>query len=90
MRRPLLILIVCLASFAGACGDTQERTDASGASASRPPTSQPGGDRKAAAPEDPAPQDPAPDFEVTTFSGETFALAEQRGTPVVLNFWESW
>ena len=25
-----------------------------------------------------------------TFEGETFSLAEQRGTPVVLNFWESW
>jgi hypothetical protein len=30
------------------------------------------------------------DFTVTTFEGETFRLADQRGTPVVLNFWESW
>ena len=35
-------------------------------------------------------EDPAPDFAVTTFEGDTFSLAEQRGTPVVLNFWESW
>jgi hypothetical protein len=34
--------------------------------------------------------DPAPDFEVETFEGQTFSLAEQRGTPVILNFWESW
>ena len=34
--------------------------------------------------------DEAPDFSFETFEGETFTLAEQRGTPVVLNFWESW
>jgi len=33
---------------------------------------------------------PAPEFSFETFEGETFSLAEQRGTPVVLNFWESW
>jgi cytochrome oxidase Cu insertion factor (SCO1/SenC/PrrC family) len=32
----------------------------------------------------------APDFRVTTFEGSTFQLKEQAGTPVVLNFWESW
>jgi len=32
----------------------------------------------------------APDFSFETFEGKTFSLAEQRGTPVVLNFWESW
>lgn len=32
----------------------------------------------------------APDFTVETFSGESFNLVEQKGTPVVLNFWESW
>jgi cytochrome oxidase Cu insertion factor (SCO1/SenC/PrrC family) len=95
MRRSLLILILCLTSFASACGVAEERTDASDAPSSRPPTSDSGGDGNAAAsekagPENPAPENPAPDFEVTTFSGETFALGEQRGTPVVLNFWESW
>jgi cytochrome oxidase Cu insertion factor (SCO1/SenC/PrrC family) len=34
--------------------------------------------------------DTAPDFSFETFEGDTFSLAEQRGTPVVLNFWESW
>jgi hypothetical protein len=32
----------------------------------------------------------APSFTVETFDGETFALHEHRGTPVVINFWESW
>jgi cytochrome oxidase Cu insertion factor (SCO1/SenC/PrrC family) len=32
----------------------------------------------------------APDFSFETFNGDTFSLAEQHGTPVVLNFWESW
>jgi hypothetical protein len=34
--------------------------------------------------------DPAPEFEVETFEGGTFAIREELGTPVVLNFWESW
>ena len=34
--------------------------------------------------------DPAPEFEVETFEGDTFAIREELGTPVVLNFWESW
>jgi cytochrome c biogenesis protein CcmG/thiol:disulfide interchange protein DsbE len=32
----------------------------------------------------------APAFTVTTFAGERFSLEEMKGTPVVLNFWESW
>lgn len=32
----------------------------------------------------------APVFTVETFDGEAFSLAEHRGTPVVVNFWESW
>lgn len=32
----------------------------------------------------------APDFSFETFEGDSFSLAEQRGTPVVVNFWESW
>jgi hypothetical protein len=48
-----------------------------------------GGEKKPPASGEPV-ENPAPDFEVTTFDGEEFALREQRGTPVVLNFWESW
>ena len=36
------------------------------------------------------PSEPATDFTVETFDGHSFTLSEQRGTPVVLNFWESW
>lgn len=36
------------------------------------------------------PAEDAPDFEVKTFDGRGFSFGEQRGTPVVLNFWESW
>jgi cytochrome oxidase Cu insertion factor (SCO1/SenC/PrrC family) len=36
------------------------------------------------------PDTAAADFQVETFEGETFALSDHRGTPVVLNFWESW
>ncbi|MBA2425699.1 MAG: redoxin domain-containing protein [Actinobacteria bacterium] len=31
-----------------------------------------------------------PDFTLATFDGSGFRLADHRGTPVVLNFWESW
>jgi cytochrome c biogenesis protein CcmG/thiol:disulfide interchange protein DsbE len=33
---------------------------------------------------------PAPDFILTTFKGNTISLADQRGKPVVINFWASW
>jgi peroxiredoxin len=32
----------------------------------------------------------APDFTVEMVDGGTFSLSDQRGTPVVLNFWASW
>lgn len=32
----------------------------------------------------------APLFRVETFDGSRFVLADHRGTPVVINFWESW
>lgn len=33
---------------------------------------------------------PAPDFQMTDFDGETFALSDHEGTPLVVNFWASW
>ena len=33
---------------------------------------------------------PAPAFSVPLFEGGAFQLAEQRGTPVLINFWASW
>jgi len=35
-------------------------------------------------------QGPAPDFTLTTFDGQPFHLADQRGKVVVINFWASW
>jgi peroxiredoxin len=32
----------------------------------------------------------APDFTLKTLDGGTFRLSEQRGKPVVLNFWATW
>jgi cytochrome c biogenesis protein CcmG/thiol:disulfide interchange protein DsbE len=32
----------------------------------------------------------APDFTLTTFDGKRVRLSEQRGHPVVINFWASW
>ncbi len=32
----------------------------------------------------------APDFTVPTMTGETFTLSDQRGRPLVLNFWATW
>ena len=38
----------------------------------------------------PAVGHPAPDFTLTTLDGAPFVLSEQRGTPIVLNFWATW
>lgn len=32
----------------------------------------------------------APDFTLSTFSGESYSLADFRGKPVLVNFWASW
>jgi cytochrome oxidase Cu insertion factor (SCO1/SenC/PrrC family) len=34
--------------------------------------------------------DAAPDITVTTFQGDRFSLADHRGMPVVINFFDSW
>jgi cytochrome c biogenesis protein CcmG/thiol:disulfide interchange protein DsbE len=34
--------------------------------------------------------EPAPDFSLTAFDGTTVRLAAYRGTPVVVNFWQSY
>ena len=33
---------------------------------------------------------PAPDFSLTTFTGQPFHLADQRGKVTLVNFWASW
>ncbi|HHY54920.1 MAG TPA: redoxin domain-containing protein [Chloroflexi bacterium] len=47
-----------------------------------------GGDQTAAA--QPAVGRPAPDFTLPTLDGGEFRLSDQRGKPVVLNFWATW
>lgn len=32
----------------------------------------------------------APNFSLTTFQGQTFSLADQRGKVSIVNFWASW
>ncbi len=86
MRRCLLLLALCFALVGSACDVAQETPAAPGAlPSSRGTEPDRGGSKNTSRPEE-----PAPDFSVTTFEGETFSLGEQRGTPVVLNFWESW
>ena len=86
MRR-LLVMLIGLAALMAAC-------------ASEPTTSTGSSERRSPAPTNapprttPQPRDEivwaGPEFTVETFDGERFALGEQRGTPVVINFWESW
>lgn len=38
----------------------------------------------------PAVGHPAPDFTLIALDGSEFVLSEQRGTPIVLNFWATW
>ena len=80
MRRTALLVILAVALLGGGCGNTENA-----------PESAEGSPRSEVRDKSPsAPEDPAPEFAVTTFTGDRFALAEQKGTPVVLNFWESW
>ena len=71
--------LVVLAMLALACAD--------------PPTEQSGrsGDSTDPSAEQPAAGDGAiRDFSMTSFTGKDFTLSAQRGSPVVLNFFESW
>jgi hypothetical protein len=88
LRGWLTILMVGLA--VGACG-TVESPQAGDSSPGPPATpADADGSRKGEkGAQDPL-ENPAPDFTVTTFDGARFSLSEQRGSPVVLNFWESW
>lgn len=84
MRKLLTALALVAASTACAAAD-EPAAAPSPPSLSALPTEDNGSSVAAKSPED-----PAPDFTITTFDGERFSLGEQRGTPVVLNFWESW
>ncbi len=91
MHRRLLAAIFAAGLIATGCGGSPDVTSSTGESApetSTQPSQEGSGRVKNGA--SAAPRDPAPDFTFTTFEGDRFALGEQRGTPVVLNFWESW
>lgn len=74
-HRLIVIALVAVAALSSGCATPETRTARIG---SEP--REKAGSAKARAPE----------FRVTTFAGGSFALGEQKGTPVVLNFWESW
>jgi len=38
----------------------------------------------------PVPGKTAPDFQLKSLEGETISIGEQRGRPVLLNFWATW
>lgn len=79
-------LTACSEPSPGSAGEVASRSPDETDSPAEPDKEAGGQDDKPEAPV----EDPAPGFEVTTFSGDEFALGEQKGTPVVLNFWESW
>ncbi|HYI46277.1 MAG TPA: hypothetical protein VE174_12540 [Actinomycetota bacterium] len=80
VERFAMVLLLLL----GACGGASQ-TDTAAPPSEAPAT----GAKDSGAPRNSVPY-AAPDFRVTTFDGSTFQLKEQAGTPVVLNFWESW
>ena len=71
--------LVALAMLALACAgpQTEQRTRSSGSEKAN-------GDQPAAG------SGASRDFSVTSFTGKDFTLSDQRGSPVVLNFFESW
>ena len=83
MRRPATASAVAVILALGACaGEPSGETPDRGLESTPDEGAGDGADDGAAS--------EVPDFSFETFEGETFSLAEQRGTPVVLNFWESW
>ena len=84
MRRSLLLVIAVILVAAG-CG-TSDTAPPRPSGGNDTPDAIRSRDRQSDGP----PANAAPDFTVETFTGERFSLGEQRGTPVVLNFWESW
>ena len=99
LRVPALLGTACLVLLGASCAQQDAETSAP-RSAPSTASERDSGDAEKSKPKSEKPEggdqgielaaDPAPDFEVETFDGDTFAIREQLGTPVVLNFWESW
>lgn len=81
----MLLLLALAVALAVACGDSE-----TGRSVSQPATDPPQSAQTGPPSQRSSSTEAAPQFSITTFEGDTFSLAEQRGTPVVLVFWESW
>ena len=79
------MLLVALSMLAAGCGTTTPTSPAAPGGSTEPPQTS----KKKGGAQEPV-ANAAPDFTVETFAGERFSLGEQKGTPVVLNFWESW
>lgn len=97
MRSPRAVaLLLAMGLLGAACsGGPTDRSDASARPPNTASSSESAGSAQRKSPKDDSGQvqlaaDPAPPFEVETFDGTTFAVREEVGTPVVLNFWESW
>lgn len=80
----IALVLVVLPACASSPKTTSNEID-TGSATSSAPTERPGGSSNGS-----ADRWTGPDFTVETFDGNTFTLAEQAGSPVVLNFWESW
>jgi predicted small lipoprotein YifL len=88
----LVVLLTTVACGQDGSNEAPPQDARAPASADESPVDEPPADKSPA--EDSSSDEPsadaAPDFSFETFEGDDFSLAEQRGTPVVLNFWESW
>lgn len=84
MKSWILPAVLAVAAVTAACGGGATIDTGRGEPTSKPrdTTTKSRPDRKGAA--------PAHDFSVETFDGQRWALAAQKGRPVILNFWESW
>lgn len=81
----MLLVLALAAALATACDDPDTARGVSQPATHPPPSAQTGPPSQQSSSTEAAPQ-----FSITTFEGDTFSLAEHRGTPVVLVFWESW
>ncbi len=85
--RTILVLMV-IAVVAGACASKEgssplQVNEDDRVLPSQTPASTPHIDQ-------PSDGDTGQDFSIETFDGSTFTMSDHRGSPVVLNFWESW
>jgi cytochrome c biogenesis protein CcmG/thiol:disulfide interchange protein DsbE len=91
-------LIVVLALAVGACAAPEDGAGRPGPAAPAPAATAPDGGGAQPGPAGRPPpgivpaarREPAPALRVTAFDGRTVTLADFRGRPVVMNFFESW